>query len=649
MAKKKKINNKKNVLQTTFDAVKNKVVTTPTNKSIEKVDEVLKRVSDSIVNKDSMNQAELLKKVFSDTVDSKMFNNISSNVAFSTELITRLNRYTNAEEICDSIPYCSRALKVLSNEIVSPDSITKEKLQFVQTKSFSPSDTHNLINVRSINEVLNIEDSLHDLVYETLKLGDQFVEICNYTSEDVPLTQSILNEDGSSYPIEYEIKHKVLKDVANNKTIVEEKIINIKPVIEEAKDKDDTVDISKIRLIIHDPMYVIKLQSRRFKMCLGYLVLPRPSNPMDPLQPSTGSNATSQSRLRNILNYSNTSQDFLGIDKLYKDVLSQVKRHIGKADISVNKKEVMSMISRVIRELEDDQNGVLKIRYVPPERMQHMSIYNRRFFPYGEGIFYKTTFSAKLLIAFEVALVIKRIGDASDRRAIYIETGIPRNTRSLIEEVKEGLQKKKFSLGAVGNIGSIPNMITSYETYFIPQTKGKRYVEFDTIPAPVTIRDIHEELKFFRDDLVSSLEVPPAYLNLEENLSNKNALSFENQLFARTIVSYQSMLSKHIHSLFAKIYKMIYGTNLPIGLVITFMPPKMLELEREAEHIETIARLIGALVELGINKEYLKRKYLSIDWEKLKEFEAASTMEEKVKGEKSDEEEGGSSYGGRGF
>lgn len=648
MAKKRNTTTKRNPVQATLDAVKNKIIKTTANKSIEKVDDILQKVSDSIVNKDTMNQADLLRKVFSDTIDSKMFENISSNIAFSTELITRLNRYVNSEEICDSIPYCARALKVLSNEIVSPDDITKEKLQFIQSKSFSPKDTQNLLNVKAINEVLKIEDSLHDLVSETLKFGDQFIEICNYTSEDVPLTQSILNEgEMPTYQKEYEIKYKSPKLISRNKIILEEETITIKPIIEEAKDKSEKIDISQIRLIIHDPSSVIKLQSKRFKMCLGYLVLPRTSNPMDPLQPAMGPTSANQDRLRNILNYSNTSRDFLGVDKLYKDVMDQVKRHIGKDEVVVNKKEVMSMISRVIKELDQDEKGVLRLRYVPPERMQHMSIYDRRFFPYGESIFYKTTFAAKLLIAFQVALVIKRIGDSSDKRAIYVETGIPRNTRNLIEELKEALQKRKFSLGSVGSIGSIPNMITSYETFFIPQSKGKRYVEFDTVPNPVTIRDLNDELKFFRDELVSSLDVPPSYLNLEENLSNKNALSFENQLFARTIVSYQSMLSKPIYNLFAKIYKMVYGAGLPIGLIITFMPPKMLQIEREAEHMETIVRLINALKELGINQEYLKRKYLSIDWEKLKEFETENNMEDKVKGKTGEGEEGG--FGGGGY
>ena len=59
------------------------------------------------------------------------------------------------------------------------------------------------------------------------------------------------------------------------------------------------------------------------------------------------------------------------------------------------------------------------------------------------------------------------------------------------------------------------------------------------------------------------------------------------------------------------------------------------------EHTETIVRLITALSDLGISKEYLKRKYLSIDWEQLKKFETEEKLEEKVSGKNDEEEAGG--------
>lgn len=648
MARKKKNNNKKNRIETAFNAVKDKVLKTSPGKELDNIDKALNRISDAIVNKDTMNQAEMLRNIFSSSLKNDTFKNITAgNLTLSAELVDRIVRYMNADEIVDSIPFCSRALKVLTNEIISPDNITKEMLQFLHKKKLSEEDTRAFENVKAINDVLKIDESLHDLVFETLKMGDQFIEICDYTSEEVPIMQTVLNENGVEIP--EEPCDIVFEDVHINefgKEEITKRTVEVTPTITEAiNKKDETIDIDKIRLVIHDPSFVVKLQSQRFKMELGYLILPRPptSAYSSVMYPASRSNTTNIAGLQ----FSSTAHDLTGVDKLYIDVMEKIKKHIGNEEISVDKKEVKSLLSKALKEFDQEKKLEFKIRYVPPARMEHFKLSSRRFFPYGEGIFYRTTFSAKLLIAFEIALVIKRISDSSDKRAIYVEQGLPRNVRNVIEEIKEALHKRKFSFDTLGNIGSIPSMITSYETYFLPQNKGKRFVEFDQLPAAINIRDIADELKFFRDTLVSALDVPPSYLNLEENLSNKNALTFENQLFARTVVGYQTMLSKHIRNLFNKIYRMVYGKLVPIGINITFFPPRMLELERETEHIETISRLITAFKELGINEEYLKRKYLSIDWDELKEFETESEMDKKIKPPKP--EEGGGGYGAGGY
>ena len=61
-------------------------------------------------------------------------------------------------------------------------------------------------------------------------------------------------------------------------------------------------------------------------------------------------------------------------------------------------------------------------------------------------------------------------------------------------------------------------MLSSYEDIYIPQNKGKRYVEFDNLPSNVNIKDISDELKTLRDFLIAALQVPPSFLSLEENL-----------------------------------------------------------------------------------------------------------------------------------
>ena len=531
MARKKK-NKKNSSIQSAFNTVKDKVLKTSPGKEMESIDKALNRISDVIVNKDSANQAEMLRSVFSDNLKDETFKDITAgNLTLSAELVNRLVRYMNAEDIVDSIPFCSRALKVLTNEIISPDNITKEMLQFLQNKNMSEEDQRAFENTKSINDVLKIDESLHELVFETLKTGDQFIEVCDYTAEDIPIVQSVLNEETGEFTEEplvdkcTIISEEVMTNKYGNKDIVT-KDVEVTTIVTEAVSKEQgPTDIKKIRLIVHDPSFVIKIQSQRFKMCLGYLILPRPptSSYSNVMYPATRGNTTNITGLQ----FSSTSHDLTGVDKLYMDIMGKIKKHVGDGDLSVDKKEVTSMLKKVLKEFDMEKKLEFKVRYVPSERMEHFKLPSRRFFPYGEGIFHRVTFSAKLLMAFEIALVIKRISDSSDKRAIYVEQGLPRNVRNVIEEIKEALQKRKFSFDTMGNISSIPSMITSYETYFLPQNKGKRFVEFDQLPSPINIRDIADELKFFRDTLVSALDVPPSYLNLEENLSNKNALSFE--------------------------------------------------------------------------------------------------------------------------
>ena len=107
----------------------------------------------------------------------------------------------------------------------------------------------------------------------------------------------------------------------------------------------------------------------------------------------------------------------------------------------------------------------------------------------------------------------------------------------------------------------------------------------------------------------------------------------------------QLALQKDIQGLFSKIYKFVFKEVIPNGVNITFSPPKMLQIERETEQMETVSRLISALSELGISKEYLKKKYLSIDWKELEAFETKEALDKKTKPEGGEEDQfGGQQY-----
>jgi len=252
--------------------------------------------------------------------------------------------------------------------------------------------------------------------------------------------------------------------------------------------------------------------------------------------------------------------------------------------------------------------------------------------PYGESVFDACQFTAKCLVAMETALAVQRLARSTEKRKIAVEIGLPRDARKMIERLKEELRKRKVTLDNFGTVDTIPSMITTFEDVYIPQKDGKPFVDISTFnEGNVDIRNKVEELKFLRDSVVASLGVPPSFINIEENLSNKAALTEENILFARTIVSHQKYITHQMNRLIQKVYDIISpeeALSILDNVMIALPSPKSLQYEREARYLSELANLIETLERVGIPKEYTKKKYLSnIDWEDLKNYEVGEKIE----------------------
>lgn len=611
----------------------------------DKIDKVLSKLDNNLINKDFSNTLDMVKKHISDSISDEspqLFNNVLPTIMNMWENRSRLYRYVNYDEIVDSIPYCSRALNVLSSEIVAPDDITKQSVTILEhNKKMIDEETYKdeLSFLRNIKDDLDVEDMILDIVSDTLKYGDQFIEIMNIESGDKAVTQSFLTESN-------DYSEKPINSARNNVTIMKEGkevSVNIELEIVESSRKEDKknkdnkkepTDLDKIRLIKHDPRFIIKIQSKKYRTCLGYLVLPNSEWSSDLLS-NPGSMGAQQSKVSSTMSYNGAYSDYSnmqGINKIYRSMLDIVKRHLGSSkEPHINKNETINILSNFIKGIENLENGKIVVRYVPVDNMEHFALNNGKFFPYGESIFNKSMFQAKMLIALMAATTIKRLTDSTDRRIVYVETSRGRYERNYIQEVKDALQKKKISLDSFGSIASIPSMLTTFEHIFIPQIHGKRPVEFGELPRAVNIRDLSDELKYFRDVLVASLDVPPSYIGLEENNSTKNTLSQESVVFARTVVAYQKFFSKHMKKLFEKIYKYTNENPLKGEFLIAFPPPKFLQIEILSEHLDAGARIIDNLERYGVPKDLSKKKYLSIDWDEVEQYNVKDDIDKKVK------------------
>ena len=535
----------------------------------------------------------------------------------------RSQRYTNYEAILTRIPQCSQASRIYIDNILSPDNITKESLIFSDSKN--QEDSRIISKYKIIKDCLDIEDHIDMIVNKTMVLGDYYVEIKDIneelkrgkiiTEDVIKLTESVELDDEDDLVntfgkedeiLEYTTKVIIDYDQPEDKTqkaLNEDKktVPSVKSVLKENDKKLEELNSSKlqnIQLEMHNPTRVVNLQTGN--VCLGYLVFPDPENSK---MVSTYANMMTSGRKK-------SSGDDL-VDSIIDKILAIVPlQKIPPAKIKNDANLRSTIASLLPYSATSDQE--IQVRFVAPEKMEHFKIESAKYHPYGESIFEPVVFTAKLVMMLKIAIIVYRLARAPEKRAIYVETGASRDVANIIEKVKNEIKKKEVTLDNFGTVDTIPKFVTMFEDYFIPQKDGKKFIEFDT-QASGDLASKIEELEFLTKELISGLGVPPALLGYEQDVTSKALLSQENIRFARTIIRYQKMFSKHFTSLFAKIFRLVSKMDIDLvdNIKVVLPPPESLELEKTAELADTVARIITTLSDsCGIPKSLLIKKYL---------------------------------------
>ena len=652
------------------------------------LDTILKYSSQTTRN----NYIELLKDIVNKVGigDDSLLKDIRENQIEYFERSGRLLRYMEYDSIVRTIAHCARALNVLTDEIISPDDINKRSILVSLEEGFDK-----ILNKDDVEKVkkdydnikrsISIEKNITKIVKSTMKKGDYFVEIIHSPKGEQAFTilteaeKKKQNEENHLSDLVIEtgdfIEDEELKKLFPKKIIIEAipasaptmyggdrggmslggvysgvgvtSPINKKTFLQMPKNpmdsmtgpdketvigdvsKDDLVDdeyfnpstsgsdetkseaeLKDIFITLHNPRYIIRLETERFRSCLGYLIFPK----VDPSKLNTG-----------FLSISND------IDAICSNILKQIKTKVQlDDDLVANNKDMQQSILQYLTGIENLDD--LKVRFVPPNMMTHFRINVDIYDPYGESIFDCIIFDAKIFTALKTAQTIKRLTNSTEKRVFNIETGLPHSAKNMIETLKENMKKRKISIDRWGSLDSIPSLVATFEDVYLPMRDGKKYIEIDTLKWGGAPEEDIEPLKFIRDNIVANLNVPPAYVGLEENATNRTLITAESVIFARTIVAYQKQFTECMNDLFMKIYRLLYPkeSNFEIlsHIQVGFSPPKASIYEHTLEYLENASRAIQTLRDFGIPEEYLQKNYLSfLDWDDIEKWK----IENKIK------------------
>lgn len=581
----------------------------------------------------------------------------------------RIYRYREYKAIAKMIPYVRRALNVITQNVMSPDDYTKGILNMVK---FSPV-TNNLIR-KQVEDLLtdyNFDSLAYDIIFNTLLYGDMFVEVVDENTITT-LAKFALTENDQSFK-------EIAKDLGFNSEngeinfIIEayKKTANYEkndPYYRLTEGKKLKRKKETIKLLLHFPGNVIILGNKDF--VLGYLVfledlseILTSGNVKQLLGPTRQSTAASlfSSGMTSFYEYDRSVKNFLKTiaDKVLNEILNHFKDKSYmeklKDALENGKKEATNLLYTLIyMKLADRDNLTFssRIRFVPPNKMVHFRLKmgsEPLFLPYGTSKLYGLEYIARALIALETSILLYRITKSVDRRIFHVERGASRDVQSPIQQIIRALTKRRYGVFSDQfGIDEIPSQISSLEEIFMPMDNGKRYIEVDSLQSGnlnITMEDWRE----LRDALVAGLDVPPAYLALEQSYETRATLSSENVVFAHTILTYQKEFGEMFTDLLRKLYYIVYNSYLSKDIRIEFRPPIKLLLERYAEMASSFSQLAEVAKNAGIDPVLLFKRFFG---EFVPEEESLERSIEKMAGDilrPKTEEEGTLGGGGVGF
>jgi len=567
-----------------------------------KVDSKLSKFSDLLkaVNETSKEPSSEIERLLQD-LGINMVTNVDTD---------RIKRYQTYEKIIENIPYMRRGLKVLVQNILVPEDYTKEPINI---KIDSDDSAHKVAKstLENILESFGIQQNAFEIIYNTCLYADYFIEIsvADEILKQYKILENHIQDSVHTYKYGDREINIVLEDfgLVYNKNLLRESNLQLK---------------QGVYLTYHPPHRVIKLGDQEV---IGYLVV------------NTDITQLSQA-------FTNINVD-TNLQQLVNNIITKIKTNKKLKDEIKVRDDLKVVLSKVLQSLPADRNNI-QIRYVRPEMMQHFMLPgSNKLKPYGTSVLYGSEFLAKIIIAIQSSIMIQRITRSVDKQLIYVDIGSSRDVRRYIEQVKQTLERKRFSVDGV-EIDEVPSSVSAFEYVYLPQKDGKRYIEPDMWTQNGDVASRVDDLKALRDALVANLEIPPSYIGIEENVEAKATLTEQNVVFASSVMSYQNIFANHFKQLLQKISDVTGAVSDDVitSFEVEFQKPISLIAERQATYFENVGRITEAASQLGIPKTYIIQKYLNIDADELEKLKIEESIDKIVEKQNSEEEAGG--FGG---
>ncbi len=163
-----------------------------------------------------------------------------------------------------------------------------------------------------------------------------------------------------------------------------------------------------------------------------------------------------------------------------------------------------------------------------PWQIIHFKIENKEHSPYGGSLLESGIRTYRRLIMLEDLMLVYRISRAPERRVFYIDVGNlnPVEAKRFLTKMKNAYRSQSF-IDENGNINKKANVMSITSDIFVPIKEGSTGTRIETLQGGSAMGASGSEdplLKYFKDKILRTMNIPPAYMGEQADHSRSLCL-----------------------------------------------------------------------------------------------------------------------------
>ena len=284
---------------------------------------------------------------------------------------------------------------------------------------------------------------------------------------------------------------------------------------------------------------------------------------------------------------------------------------------------------------ENNKNkGEMQYR-LQPWQIIHFKIEDKDFYPYGGSLLKSGVRTFRRLSMLEDAILVYRLARTPERRGFKIDVGNLSTIEAnrFIQRMRDNFRTSQI-IDSDGKINRKAAALSITQDIFIPVREGSSGTNIDTLQGGQGLNTI-DDLKFFRDQILLTMNIPPEYLGVQPDGGggNRGSLAVLDSKFARFVERIQYYIEEGLTKLaFIELFFAGKKKEELQDFKIELTPPSNIKEIIDIEFVSQKMNLIQTMIGLNVfPTKYILKNVLRLSNKEINDIMLFKELEDQKK------------------